>query len=145
MHSHLSPFPFSEMLYMLCFKNQFKNKKDEGGCNLPHFMQMRCGPQAPAKLLKSLPWAWEVRTQILSLRMERLCWTVLPQVDVGQVTGEQRLSMRSRPRASWAAAHCFPCLSLRTVRVPEASRIVTSLCCGCFGRPFSCLFQMQNV
>lgn len=54
MHGHLSPFPSSEILYMLGFKNQFKNKKDEGGCNLLHFMQMRCGPQAPAKLLISL-------------------------------------------------------------------------------------------
>lgn len=102
MHGHLSPFPFSELLYMLCFKNQFKNKKDEGGCNLPHFMQMRCGPQAPAKLLKSLPWTWEVRTQILSFRTERLCWTILLLVDVGQVMVDHRLCVCVRARASWA-------------------------------------------
>lgn len=50
MHYHLLVSP-SEILCMLSFKNQFKNKKDEGGCNLLHFMQMRYGPRAPAKLL----------------------------------------------------------------------------------------------
>lgn len=50
MHYHFLVSP-SEILCMLSFKNQFKNKKDEGGCNLLHFMQIRYGPQAPAKLL----------------------------------------------------------------------------------------------
>lgn len=50
MHYHLFVSP-SEILCMLVFKNQFKNKKDEGGCNLLYFMQIRYGPQAPAKLL----------------------------------------------------------------------------------------------
>lgn len=50
---YLSPSPASEVLYMLCFKNQFKNKKDEGGCNLLPSVKMRYSPQAPAKLLIS--------------------------------------------------------------------------------------------
>lgn len=93
-------------------------------------MQMRCGPQAPAKLLKSLPRTWEVTTQILSFRTERLCWTMLPLEDVGQATVEHHLSMCSKARASWADISVILAVILRTVRFPEASMIVTSLCCG---------------
>lgn len=41
----LSP---SEISCVLGFRNQFKNKNDEGGCNLLPFMQIRYGPRAPA-------------------------------------------------------------------------------------------------
>lgn len=51
MYALPAPISPSEVLCLPCFKNQFKNKKDEGGCNLLHFMQMRYGLQEPAKLL----------------------------------------------------------------------------------------------
>lgn len=63
MHYHLFVSP-SKILCMLGFKNLFKNKKDEGGGNLLHFMQIRYGPQAPAKLLIWPCWAWFEWTQI---------------------------------------------------------------------------------